>query len=297
MSTDPKLVIVIPTKDRRALLERALGSVLTQGYEEYRIVVANDGSTDGTREYLDTLNDSRVTTIHHEKSRGVNASRNEAYRTLAEGEWAVPLDDDDYFLPNAFATIAESIKRTPATISILQFNTTIQTPSEEYVGGRDFMEGESSHDPSYFEIMTGVGMCGRGEPRTALKWTLFPKYLFNEDINGLEGEWWLLVARDGVGIRFVNTPPIVFIDWRHQGEHLSDTAARRNPGSFARAHARIFDAHRAFLNQYPQYATARAITGFKVAVRAFSMSLALRFVFEYLRGIWRELVVSSRRAE
>jgi glycosyltransferase involved in cell wall biosynthesis len=285
-----KLVIVIPTKNRCALLERALGSVFSQTYEDYRVVVVNDGSTDGTREYLDALHDPRVTIVHHERSRGVNASRNEAYKSLQEGEWAVPLDDDDLFLPGAFETIARFVAEASSSVSVLQFNTIVRTRDEEFLGGFQFEPGEASHDMSYAEAMTGKGLRVRGEPRPAFKATLFPKCLFNETINGFEGEWWLLITRDGVGVRYVNTPPIVLIDWRHEGEHLSDTAARRNPGSFARAHARIIEAHRAFFASHPRSAAAHAVTGFKVAVRAFDLILAARFAFEWLRARFRILL-------
>jgi glycosyltransferase involved in cell wall biosynthesis len=278
------LVIVIPTKNRRVLLERALASVFSQGYMDYRVVVINDGSTDGTREYLDSLENPKTQIVHHDKSRGVNVARNTAYRELQEGEWAVPLDDDDLFLPGAFETIAVTLKEIPMTVSVVAFNTIIQTRDREYVGGREYQEGELSRDFSYTEIITGDMGTNRGEPRCAYRWTLFPKYLFAEDINGFEGEWWLLVARDGIGIRYVNTPPIVLIDWRHEGEHLGDTASRQNPGSFARAHDRIFRAHRKFFATHPEYAADRAIVGLRVALRALDPVLTARFGYQYLRA-------------
>lgn len=285
MNESPNLVIVIPTKNRRALLERALESVFSQAYKDYRVVVINDGSTDDTQAYLNSLHDSRVKVIHHEKSRAVNAARNAAYRTLKEGEWAVPLDDDDLFLPGAFETIAQAVSVVPANISILQFDTIIKTPKEEYVGGGVFEDGVTHHDLTYGETMTGAypGAKGRGESRVAFKWSLFPNYLFEESVNGFEGEWWLKVMRDGIGVRYVKTPPIVWIDWEHGGEHLSDTAARRNPGSFAQAHLRILRYHRDFFLAYPGYAVPRTIMGMKLSLRALRPVLFLRFVLLYLR--------------
>ncbi len=284
----PMLVIVIPTKNRRALLERAIGSVLAQDYANYRVVVVNDGSIDETAAYLAALNNPRFTVITHERSRGVNASRNDAFRELREGEWAVPLDDDDIFLPDAFVTIVNTIKRMPASIAIAQFNTIIFTPLEEYVGGWKFENEELWHDLTYHEVMTNVGLKIHGETRSAFKWTLFPKYYFQENINGFEGEWGLLVLRDGVGVRIMNTAPVILIDWRHNGEHLSRTAARRNPHSFAQAHARIFRAHHAFFVEHPRYALPRAIHALKIALRAFDPLLATKFALEYLRA-WSRL--------
>lgn len=276
------LVIVIPTKNRRTLLERAVESVLAQSYKGWRTVVVDDGSTDGTQQYLGSLRDPRIQIVRHGKSKGVNAARNVGFKTLREGEWAVPLDDDDYFLPGAFETIARTIKEIPADVQILQFPTVIETRDEVYEGGSvAFTAGQTYIEPTYEQIMMSFGFGGRGESRVAFKWTLFPNYLFSEDVNGLEGEWWILVFRDGVRNRFVNTSPTVHIDWRHRGEHLSDTAARENPASFARAHRRMLRDHAAFLAKHPQLLRERSLVGLKVAIRALDPALAAYFAYQY----------------
>jgi glycosyltransferase involved in cell wall biosynthesis len=92
--------IYLPTKNRKALLRRAVESVLTQSYTTLELVVVDDGSTDGTRGYLDTVRteDSRIRVIRNETSLGAPLSRNLAIRA-ARGEFITGLDDDDYFHP------------------------------------------------------------------------------------------------------------------------------------------------------------------------------------------------------
>jgi glycosyltransferase involved in cell wall biosynthesis len=281
------LVVIIPTKNRLELLKRALESVFSQSYADWRLVVVNDGSTDDTKAYLDALSDPHVSVINFEKSRGVNAARNAAFKTLKPGEWAVPLDDDDYFLPGAFETIAGVVRAIPEHIQIIKLNT-IVSPKEgnDREGGWQYEAAEQYHDSSYEEVFTGIGFNVWGEPRMVLKWTLFPHYLFNEEVNGFEGEWGILVARENVGTRWVKTQPIIHIDWRHAGAHLSDTAARHDPGSFARAHRRIFAAHKEFLAAHPQLAKARALVALKVALRALRPDLVIYFAWQYLRAIF-----------
>jgi glycosyltransferase involved in cell wall biosynthesis len=281
----PMLVIVIPTRNRRALLERSLESVLAQSYTHDRIVVVNDGSTDTTQMYLDSLIAQQIQVINRVKTGGVNAARNAALKTLTQGEWAVPLDDDDVFLPGALETIANAIAEIPSTIQILSFNTRVHTPTEIYNGGRDFLTGESYYEPSYFAIMTGEGLRTRGDTRSVWKWTLFPQYLFAEDVNGFEGEWWLLVARDGIGIRYL-PQQTTLIDQQHGEEQLSLVAARRNPASFVRAHERIFHAHKKFFTDHPKFARERAVVALKLCVRAGSPFSAIRFSIYYLRSFF-----------
>jgi glycosyltransferase involved in cell wall biosynthesis len=74
--------VYLPTKNREALLRRAVESVLTQSYTTLELVVVDDGSTDGTRGYLDTVRtaDSRIWVIRNETSLGAPLSRNLAIR-------------------------------------------------------------------------------------------------------------------------------------------------------------------------------------------------------------------------
>ena len=51
--TRPLVTVVLPTFNREALLPRALDSVIAQTYDNWEIVVVDDGSTDGTAEVLD----------------------------------------------------------------------------------------------------------------------------------------------------------------------------------------------------------------------------------------------------
>jgi glycosyltransferase involved in cell wall biosynthesis len=283
------LTIIIPTKNRRSLLERALDSVFSQKNETYKVVVVNDGSTDSTRDYLDSIKHPKIQVINHSKSLGVNAARNTAFKLLEEGDWALPLDDDDFLLPDAINKIEQVLSETPSEVEILSFNTIMRTKSGEVPGGYNFaVTGEKFYIPTYEAFMTGKGwhMFPGTEGRPIFKWTLFPKYLFNEAVNGFEGEWWLKVIHDGVNIRYV-PPQIIGIDWAHPGEHLSDTAARYKPDTFARAHRQIFSEHKQFLLTHPQVASMRALAGFKVALRALNLGLVMYFIFQYLHARFR----------
>lgn len=96
--------IYLPTKNREALLRRAVDSVLAQTHTALELIVVDDGSTDGTHRYLDTVRkaDSRIRVIRNETSLGAPLSRNLAIRD-ARGEFITGLDDDDYFHPQRIA--------------------------------------------------------------------------------------------------------------------------------------------------------------------------------------------------
>ena len=95
-----KVSIYTPTKNRKESLAKAIDSVLNQTYQNIELIVVNDGSTDGTEEYLKmrAQQDTRLKFFSKTTSEGAPAARNLAI-TNATGQFVTGLDDDDEFLP------------------------------------------------------------------------------------------------------------------------------------------------------------------------------------------------------
>lgn len=92
--------VYIPTKNRLDLLKRAIQSVKDQTYKNIEIIVVDDGSIDGTRDYLtQEMVSGNLKAIFHEQNLGACVARNSAIK-CAQGEFITGLDDDDYFLSN-----------------------------------------------------------------------------------------------------------------------------------------------------------------------------------------------------
>ena len=102
MISRPLVSIILPTYNREVLLRRALESVLAQTYDLWELLVVDDGSTDGTRAYLQTLTDTRVRAILREHCGNAGAVRNAGCRT-ARGSYLAFLDSDDQWLPEKLA--------------------------------------------------------------------------------------------------------------------------------------------------------------------------------------------------
>lgn len=93
---NPLVSVIIPTYNRAHTLGRALQSVLNQTYNNYEIIVIDDGSTDDT---LLTLTDFPSVQYIKQDNRGVSAARNVGIEQ-ANGEWIALLDSDDEWIPN-----------------------------------------------------------------------------------------------------------------------------------------------------------------------------------------------------
>ena len=88
--------VVIPVYNRRELIERAIGSVLLQTVAPREIIVVDDGSEDGTSDFVRSQF-PRVKVLTQQRS-GVSAARNFGV-VESQGEWIAFLDSDDEWLP------------------------------------------------------------------------------------------------------------------------------------------------------------------------------------------------------
>lgn len=88
-----KVSIITPVFNGRFLLPEAVASVQTQTCNDWEWIIVNDGSTDGTAAYLDTLTDPRIHVVHQSNA-GVSSARNVGL-SLARGDFITFLDADD----------------------------------------------------------------------------------------------------------------------------------------------------------------------------------------------------------
>ncbi len=103
--------VIIPTLNRKETLKRAIRSVVMQSYTPYEIVVIDDGSEDGTKEWLKD-NYPNVKYIYQMNS-GVSSARNKGIK-FARGDWIALLDSDDEWLPSKLKDQANEIELNPA---------------------------------------------------------------------------------------------------------------------------------------------------------------------------------------
>ncbi len=89
----PLVSVVIPSFNRKILLQRALQSVLRQTFTDYELIVVDDGSEDGTRD-LPILKESKIRFIRLEENHGVSRARNIGVKE-SSGDWIAFLDSDD----------------------------------------------------------------------------------------------------------------------------------------------------------------------------------------------------------
>lgn len=101
--------VVIPLYNKEAIVARSVGSVLSQSFADFEVVVVDDGSTDRSAEIMRAIDDPRVRLVSQGNG-GPSKARNTGVHE-AKGEWIVFLDADDELLPDALKNYNNLIKR------------------------------------------------------------------------------------------------------------------------------------------------------------------------------------------
>jgi glycosyltransferase involved in cell wall biosynthesis len=102
------VTVVIPTRNRIALLTRVLRSVQAQRGISFEIIVVDDHSIDETSEVIASLGDDRIRVLRTERPGGAAAARNLGMGEAA-GRWIAFLDDDDLWAPDKLARQLEAM--------------------------------------------------------------------------------------------------------------------------------------------------------------------------------------------
>lgn len=107
-----KISVCIPTFNRINLLPYALESVLQQTYQDFELIVCDDGSKDGTPELMSRYTDNRIKYIRHPQNIGKSNNMRSGF-DAATGEYFIKFDDDDRLTPEFLARTATILDKNP----------------------------------------------------------------------------------------------------------------------------------------------------------------------------------------
>jgi glycosyltransferase involved in cell wall biosynthesis len=99
---NPLVSVIIPAFNRERVIGRAIKSVLAQTFQDFEIIVIDDGSRDETAKNAIKLaySEPRIRIFRFETNQGAQAARNAGAR-VAQGKWLSFLDSDDEWLPRS----------------------------------------------------------------------------------------------------------------------------------------------------------------------------------------------------
>ncbi len=115
---NPTVSVIIPTYNRAHLIGRAIQSVLNQTYQDFEVIVVDDGSIDNTEKIVKSFNDPRIRYIRHEKNKGAAAARNTGIRA-ARGKYIAFQDSDDEWLSEKLEKQMKIFENAPAEVGVV----------------------------------------------------------------------------------------------------------------------------------------------------------------------------------
>ncbi|KPV39875.1 hypothetical protein AN477_22305 [Alicyclobacillus ferrooxydans] len=116
------VTVVIPSYNPGGYLKEAVKSVFTQTYKNWRMIIVDDASSDGSiasiREYL---RDPRIRVIRNKKNMGQTKSLNVALKHV-HTPFIVQLDSDDWFLPHTLQTLVKETRNIGPNVALISGN-------------------------------------------------------------------------------------------------------------------------------------------------------------------------------
>ncbi|MBF2063518.1 MAG: glycosyltransferase family 2 protein [Calothrix sp. C42_A2020_038] len=108
-----KISITIPTYNRANLLPFAIESVLQQTYQNFELIICDDGSRDETPNLMSQYTDNRIKYIHHPQNIGKSNNMCAGFEA-ATGEYFIKFDDDDRLTPEFLEKTALVLENNPS---------------------------------------------------------------------------------------------------------------------------------------------------------------------------------------
>ena len=112
----PEISVILPVFNCEKYLSDCINSILLQTFEDFELIIINDGSNDSSLQIIENLSaqDSRIVVISRE-NKGLSATLNEGINA-SKGRWIARMDADDIALPRRFELQLKHLNKTGADI-------------------------------------------------------------------------------------------------------------------------------------------------------------------------------------
>lgn len=167
-----KVTVIVPTFNSKVDLEfKSIPSVLSQTFKDLELIIIDDGSTDGTANYVNNFLsiDSRIR-YYYQNNKGQASARNFGIKK-SSGDYIAFLDADDVWLPDKIEKQVNKLKNAEATFCFCDYIKKYSNQKEEYTS-------QNPGDNFFKEILMAKKSA---LPSTLMvKREVFSRVLFNE---------------------------------------------------------------------------------------------------------------------
>ncbi|TDU39517.1 glycosyl transferase family 2 [Gelidibacter sediminis] len=217
----PYFSIIIPLYNKETHIKSTIQSVLDQTFQDFEVIVVNDGSRDGSKSVLASFSDDKIY-YYEQENQGVSASRNLAI-SKAKSNYIALLDADDLWEPTYLETIYQLIQSFPEYY-VFATSVLIETPNDVIpsIYSIDNLKDNDVCVLDYFESSTINSLLTSSS--VVLHKSVFEKIgIYNTSIkNGEDTDLWI---RIGIHYQIVFKNQAL-VTYRFQEQSLSNNATR-----------------------------------------------------------------------
>ena len=184
-----KFSIITPTYNRSHTLERSINSILNQEYQNFEMIIVDDGSTDETAKFMKKYeNNSKIKYLQMQENKGVNAARNFGFKHMSkDSQWITLLDSDDEFFPSALSNMKKIIEKNKE-LNYFRF-------AEVFTNGKKACYAKYDGLIADYEATVSEKDIYGGWTATLNKSIIQKGFKFNETINGFESLNWFELSK------------------------------------------------------------------------------------------------------
>ena len=171
---NPFFSIILPTYNRAYILERTIESVINQQFQDWELLIVDDGSKDNTSEIVNTfmIHEKRINYLYQENAER-SAARNNGI-SQANGKFICFLDSDDQFEPNHLQSLFETINSNGQNTFIYITGSRIVNINGSLLNVSKITPGKNDAETILLNTITPGQMC--------VPISLIRKHLFNVNI-------------------------------------------------------------------------------------------------------------------
>lgn len=203
----PTVSVIMPTYNREYVLGRAIQSVLDQTYQDFELIIVDDGSTDNTEKLVKSFNSEKISYIRQRENKGPAAARNTAIQQ-AKGDYIAFQDSDDEWVPEKLAKQMRAFETAPPEVGIVYTGwcTVINNKKEYFLPA-----GVTPKDGNLFSNLLRRSLVGT--PEALVKRECFERAgMFDEALSSIE-DWELFLRMSRYyHFKYIDEPLVIKYD-------------------------------------------------------------------------------------
>jgi glycosyltransferase involved in cell wall biosynthesis len=235
----PMVSVIIPTFGRLNLLRRAIRSVFSQSYQNFEIIIVDDGPMNNYKSLFNEFCDKRLQYFNRRRKGGVASARNFGIK-VSSGEFIAFLDDDDEWLPSKLEKQVALLQKNNNRVGIVHTNCYIDNGQELLVFHRRYLLDQSFEKLLEHDFIANSTCLIRRECFDVVGY-------FDEKIPYAEDWEFFIRASRRCNFAYIHQP-LAILHWKNEdSERLSDDLQKT-----ARGHEYLVFKHWQEYEKYPK---------------------------------------------